>query len=204
MNEKLMIANELLKIKAVFLRPKKPFVWASGIKSPIYCDNRLIVSYPKTRTIVEQALANLVKQKFRNVKAIVGTATAGIAHAAYVSEILKLPMAYVRAKIKDHGRNKHVEGEISKSTPIVIVEDLISTGSSSIEVCEILKREKYHVLGVVSIFTYNTKAAIENFHIHKIEHFSLTSLDDLIEIAICKKIINKKQQLEILKFRNSL
>lgn len=204
MNQSQFIASELLKIKAVFLRPNKPFTWASGIKSPIYCDNRLIISYPKTRQIVEKQLANLIKQKFPRVKAIVGTATAGIAHAAYVSQILDLPAAYVRSQIKDHGRAKHIEGELRNTMPIVVVEDLISTGGSSIEVCEILKKHKLKVLGLVSIFTYNTQSSINKFRQSKIKHFSLTSLDDLLKVALQQKNINKSQYAKILKFRDSL
>jgi orotate phosphoribosyltransferase len=152
------------------------------------------VSYPKTRNVVEKALANLVKQKFPKVKAIIGTATAGIAHAAYVSEILKLPMAYVRAKTKDHGRAKHIEGEIDKKLPIVVIEDLISTGNSSLEVIKILRKEKYNVLGLISIFTYNTKKATINFENEEIKYFSLTTLDDLLDVALAKKEINEKQK----------
>lgn len=204
MTQSEIIANELLKIKAVFLRPQKPFIWASGIKSPIYCDNRLIISHPKSRDVIEKALTDLIKQKFSHVRTIVGTVTAGIAHAAYVSKILNLPMAYVRAKVKDHGRAKHIEGEISKKDPIVVIEDLVSTGGSSIDVLNILKKEKYKVLGLVSIFTYNTKKAITNFKNAKIKYFSLTTLDDLLKVAFAKKTINESQKQQILKFRNSL
>lgn len=199
-----IIAKQLLDIKAVFFSPDKPFTWASGIKSPIYCDNRLIISYPKVRDVIETELAKLIKDKFATVKAIVGTATAGIPHAAFVSKILNMPMAYVRNKVKDHGRAKHIEGKLSYADPIVIVEDLISTGSSSIEVLNILKKDGYKVLGIVSIFSYNTKKAINNFKNAKVKCFSLTRLDELVSVALKKGIINKVQSKTIIKFRNSL
>ena len=199
------IAKKLLEIKAVFLSPNKPFTWASGIKSPIYCDNRLIISHPKIRSVVESALANLIKRKFPTTRAIIGTATAGIPHAAYVSQILNLPMAYVRSKVKDHGRTKHIEGEITHFAPIVVVEDLISTGSSSIEVLKVLKKNGYkNVLGVVSIFSYNTNKAINNFKNANAKCFNLTTLDDLLRVAVKKNTINQKQQQQIIAFRDSL
>jgi orotate phosphoribosyltransferase len=146
----------------------------------------------------------MIKINFPNTKAVVGTATAGIPHAAYVSTILNMPMAYVRSKIKDHGRAKHIEGEIPLSAPIVIVEDLISTGGSSHEVYKILEKEGYNIIGLVSIFSYNTKKANAIFNDAKIKHLSLTSLDDLLDVALDDKIINNNQKIDILKFRDSL
>jgi orotate phosphoribosyltransferase len=197
------IANELLKIKAVFLRPNKPFMWASGIKSPIYTDNRLIMSYPKTRILIESTLAKLIKQKYPNVKGIVGTATAGIPHAAYVSQILNIPMAYVRSKPKDHGRAKVIEGEIQKNIPIVVIEDLLSTGNSCIEVVKILKKNRIKVLGVVSIFNYGMTSCINNFKQAKCKMYSLCNLDDLLIEAVRQKYITKLQAEQICKFRNN-
>ncbi|MDR0985541.1 MAG: orotate phosphoribosyltransferase [Mycoplasmataceae bacterium] len=197
------IANELLKIKAVFLNPSKPFTWASGIKSPIYTDNRVIISFTKTRDLIESSLAKLIKQKYPTVKAIVGTSTAGIPHAAYVSKIMNLPMAYVRSKVKDHGRVKAIEGELKLNTRVVVIEDLLSTGNSCLEVVKILKQNKMKVLGVVSIFTYNMKSCVDNFKKNKCQWYSLTSLDELLSVAVKEKYINSDQLSQIIKFRNN-
>lgn len=195
------VANELLKIKAVFFNVNNPFTWASGIKSPIYTDNRIIISYPKTREIIESALAQLIKQKFPNVTAVVGTATAGIPHAAYVSAKLNLPMAYVRAKVKDHGRAKTIEGEIANKK-VVVIEDLLSTGNSCIEVIKILKQNKVQVLGAISIFNYELKECIQNFKQNKIKYFSLCTLEQMLSCAVDKKYVTIKQAQQIIKFRN--
>ena len=178
------ISNELLRIKAVFLRPNEPFTWASGIKSPIYCDNRLTLSYPEVRDKIEQALAGKVKKEFPECQMLMGTATAGIAHAALVADILNLPMGYVRGSAKSHGRNNQIEGLIIKGTKVVVVEDLISTGGSSIEVVETLRENGFEVLGVISIFTYNLKAAEENFKKANVKHISIADYHELIEEAI--------------------
>jgi orotate phosphoribosyltransferase len=197
------ISQELLKIKAVFLNPTKPFIWASGIKSPIYTDNRLVISHPKSRDLIELALSKLIKKQFPKVEIIVGTATAGIPHAAYVSKILNLPMAYVRSKTKNHGRNKPIEGTITKNTPLVVIEDLLSTGQSALEVVKILRAEQLKVLGVVSIFTYQMKTCHHNFQKAKCKVFSLCSLDELIIEAIKLKYITPYQAKQIIKFRNN-
>jgi orotate phosphoribosyltransferase len=197
------VANILLKIKAVFLNTKKPFTWASGIKSPIYTDNRVIISYPKQRDRIESALAKLIKTKFPKTKAIVGTSTAGIPHAAYVSKILNMPMAYVRSKAKDHGRSKAIEGEIAKNTAVVVIEDLLSTGNSCLEVVKILRSSKVKVLGVVSIFNYGMKQCINNFKQSKCISHSLTNLDELLDEAVKGKYIVAKQKQQIIKFRNN-
>jgi orotate phosphoribosyltransferase len=197
------VAHELLKIKAVFLNTKQPFTWASGIKSPIYTDNRLIISYPKTRNMIESELAKTIKTKYPSVKAIVGTSTAGIPHAAYVSKILNLPMAYVRAKAKDHGRAKAIEGEIKVNTPVVVIEDLLSTGNSCLEVVKILRENKIKVLGVASIFTYNMKNCINNFKKDRCKSTSLTSLDELLKEAVKQKYISSLEEKQIIKFRNN-
>ena len=155
------VASSLLKIKAVFLRPNEPFTWASGIKSPIYCDNRLTLSYPKIRDIVENGLAELIKEYYPTCEVVMGTSTAGIPHAAYVSSILNLPMGYVRGGAKDHGRGNQIEGVVPKGKNVVVIEDLISTAGSSIEVVNILKEAGCNVLGIASIFSYELKKGID-------------------------------------------
>jgi len=178
------IAKELLKINAVFLRPNEPFTWASGIKSPIYCDNRLTLSYPNTRDIIENALALKVKEKYPEAMMITGTATAGIAHAALVAKILNLPMSYVRANTKTHGRNNAIEGLVKKGMKVVVIEDLISTGGSCVKVVEILREAGLEVLGVISIFTYNLAEGFETFKKGNVEYHSITNYDVLIEVAL--------------------
>lgn len=155
-----IVAKELLKIKAVFLKPNEPFTWASGIKSPIYCDNRLTLSYVDTRKIIEEGLADLVRKYYPTVEVIMGTSTAGIAHAAYVSELLKLPMGYVRAGAKDHGRGNQIEGVVPVGKNVVVIEDLISTAGSSLEVVDVLKEAGANVLGIASIFTYGLEKGL--------------------------------------------
>ena len=201
MINKKKIAKELLKIKAVFLSPDKPFTWASGIKSPIYCDNRLIISYPKVRELVENAMVENIKANFKNINAIVGTATAGIAHAAIIAHKMKLPAAYVRSKVKDHGRAKNIEGEIRKNANVVVIEDLMSTGRSSLEVVKILRDNKINVKGIFSIFTYGMKQCNDNLKQNKVKNFSLVDIDTLLDVAVKEKYINVKQKDLILKFR---
>lgn len=198
------IAEELLKIGAVFLRPQDPFTWASGIKSPIYCDNRLILSYPDSRRIVEQAIADKVKEKFPQVQALMGTSTAGIAHAAIAATILNLPMGYVRADAKTHGRNNKIEGKIEQGMKVVVIEDLISTGGSCIEVVEALREAGAEVLGVVSIFTYGIKKGLERLAEAKVTNYSLSNLDVLTEVAADKGYIAPEWTEKILEFRNNL
>ena len=198
------IASELLRIGAVFLRPDDPFTWASGIKSPIYCDNRLVLSAPSARRKVEAGLAELIREYYPNCEMLMGTATAGIAHAALVSEILDLPMGYVRSSAKSHGRTNRIEGKMEAGTRVVVVEDLISTGGSCIEVVDALREAGAEVLGVVSIFTYGLKSGIQNFADAKTEYHSLSNLDALVEVAVNEKYITPDQKQEVLDFRNRL
>ena len=198
------IASELLRIGAVFLRPDDPFTWASGIKSPIYCDNRLVLSAPSARRKVEAGLAELIREYYPNCEMLMGTATAGIAHAALVSEILDMPMGYVRSSAKSHGRTNRIEGKMEPGTRVVVVEDLISTGGSCIEVVDALREAGAEVLGVVSIFTYGLKSGIQNFADAKTEYHSLSNLDALVEVAVDEKYITLEQKQEVLNFRNNL
>ena len=199
-----LIAKELLKIGAVFLRPQEPFTWASGIKSPIYCDNRLTLSYPETRDKVENGLASLVKTYFPDCEALMGTSTAGIAHAALTAQILSLPMGYVRGEAKSHGRTNRIEGKLEKGQKVVVVEDLISTGGSVIEVVNALKEEGAEVLGVVSIFTYGIRKGLERLAGAGVENHSLSNLDSLVEVAAEMGYIKPEDKKTILEFRNNL
>ncbi len=178
------IAKGLLKIQAVFLRPNDPFTWASGIKSPIYCDNRLTLTAPEVRDVVENEMAKAVKEKFPECEKLMGTSTAGIAHAAITAHILGMPMGYVRGSAKTHGRNNRIEGKLEKGDKVVVIEDLISTGGSSIEVVEALREAGADVLGVISIFTYNTKKAEEKFAEANVPKYSLCSVDTMIATAV--------------------
>ena len=177
------VAKLLMDIKAVFLRPNEPFTWASGIKSPIYCDNRLTLSYPKVRDVIEQGLADIVKAKYPQVEVIAGTSTAGIAHGALVANILDLPMAYVRASAKDHGRNNQIEGRIEKGAKVVVIEDLISTGGSAIDVVNVLREHGAEVLGIVSIFTYGLQKGIDRLAAANVENTSLSNSNALVAVA---------------------
>lgn len=198
------IASELLKIRAVFLRPDDPFTWASGIKSPIYCDNRLILSAPETRAIVEQAIADSVKKFYPQAEALMGTSTAGIAHAAIAASILDLPMGYVRASAKDHGRNNKIEGRLDKGQKVVVIEDLISTAGSCVEVVEALREAGAEVLGVVSIFTYGMKKGLDRLAAAGVENHSLTDIATLLDVAVEQHYITPAQKLEVQSFINSL
>ena len=197
------IANELLKIKAVFLRPEEPFTWASGIKSPIYCDNRLILSAPEARVVVEQAIADTVKKQFPDAEMLMGTSTAGIAHAAIAASILGLPMGYVRGEAKTHGRNNRIEGRMEPGTKVVVIEDLISTGGSAIEVVEALREAGADVLGIVSIFTYGMKKGLDRLAEAKVTNYSLSNLDALVEVAAEQGYISPEWKERILQFRNN-
>lgn len=177
------IAQHLLTIEAVCLRPNDPFTWASGIKSPIYCDNRLTLSYPEVRQDIAQGLASLIRENFKEVDVIAGTATAGIPHAAFVSDVLSLPMCYVRSKAKEHGRGNQIEGRVAKGDKVVVVEDLISTGGSVLKVVEALEEQGCEVLGVVSIFTYELSKAEEAFKEANVTLKSLSNYSALIEVA---------------------
>lgn len=198
------IAKELLSINAVFLRPDNPFTWASGIKSPIYCDNRLILSAPQARTVVEQAIADTVKREYPGAQMLMGTSTAGIAHAAIAASILGLPMGYVRGDAKTHGRNNKIEGKCEPGTKVVVIEDLISTGGSVIDVVESLREAGAEVLGVVSIFTYGLKKGLERLAASNVRNVSLSNLDVLVNAAVEEKYITEAQKTEILNFRDNL
>ncbi len=192
------IAKHLLDIKAVFLQPNDPFTWASGIKSPIYCDNRLTLSYPEVRKDIEQGIANLVKENFPEAECLMGTATAGIAHAALAADILDLPMGYVRGSAKKHGRNNQIEGLVKPGMKVVVIEDLISTGGSSLECVETLREAGCEVLGMVAIFTYGLPAATENFEKANCKYVTLTNYDTLIPVAVENNYISD-EDIEKLK-----
>ena len=198
------IASELLKIKAVFLRPDNPFVWASGIKSPIYCDNRLILGFPSVRTIVEEAIAETVRKEYPETQALMGTSTAGIAHAAIAAQILDLPMGYVRGSAKDHGRNNRIEGRLDKGEKVVVIEDLISTAGSCVEVVDALREAGAEVLGVVSIFTYGMKKGLDRLAEAGVENHSLTDISTLLDVAVDQHYITESQKSEVRKFISSL
>ncbi len=198
------IAKELLSIGAVFLRPDDPFTWASGIKSPIYCDNRLTLSAPAARDKVEEGLAALVRKHFPECEMLMGTSTAGIAHAAMTAVLLNLPMGYVRSEAKTHGRTNRIEGRMEKGTKVVVVEDLISTGGSAIDVVEALREEGADVRGIVSIFTYGLKKGLDRIAAAKTVNYSLSNLDSLVEVAVAQGYISASQKDDILKFRDSL
>ena len=177
------IAKRLLEIKAVFLSPNEPFTWASGIKSPIYCDNRLTLSYPEIRTEIETGIAEIVKTKYPECQALAGTSTAGIAHAAIAAHILGMPMSYVRGSAKDHGRNNQIEGRLEPGTKVVVVEDLISTGGSCIDVVNVLREAGVEVLGIVSIFTYGLQKGLDRLAAANVENTSLSNYDALVAVA---------------------
>ena len=201
-NIKKTVAEGLLKIGAVFLRPEQPFTWASGIKSPIYCDNRLTLSAPEVRTKVEEGLVALVKEQFPECEVLMGTATAGIAHAAIMAHISGLPMGYVRSGAKDHGRANRIEGKLEKGQKVVVVEDLISTAKSSLEVVDALREEGADVIGMVSIFTYGMKAAKEKLAAAGVKAASLCDLDELLEVAVDEGYIPAAAKTGILAFRD--
>ncbi|MDE6391855.1 MAG: orotate phosphoribosyltransferase [Muribaculaceae bacterium] len=183
------IAKALLGIKAVFLSPDSPFTWASGIKSPIYCDNRLILTSPEARDLVEKSIAEKVKEYYPEAEVLMGTSTAGIAHAAIAAHILGMPMGYVRGSAKDHGRNNRIEGRLEPGQKVVVIEDLISTGGSCIDVVEALREAGAEVLGVVSIFTYGMKKGLERLAAANVENHSLSNFDTLVEVAAEEKYI---------------
>ena len=198
------IAKELLSIKAVFLRPEEPFTWASGIKSPIYCDNRLTLSAPAVREKIEAGLAKLVREHFPACEALMGTSTAGIAHAAITATLLGLPMGYVRGEAKSHGRTNRIEGRLDPGTKVVVVEDLISTGGSVIDVVEALREAGAEVLGIVSIFTYGIRKGLDRLAAANVVNHSLSNLDTLVDVAVEQNYITPAQKQQILDFRNSL
>ncbi|MDG0843316.1 orotate phosphoribosyltransferase [Staphylococcus equorum] len=198
------IAESLLDIKAVSLSPNDPFTWSSGIKSPIYCDNRVTLGYPSVRRNIRDGLSTLIKNHFEGVEIISGTATAGIPHAAYVSETLDLPMNYVRSKSKSHGKQNQIEGALTKGKKVVVIEDLISTGGSSIAAVEALKEAGAEVLGVVAIFTYGLKKADEQFKQAEIPFFTLSNYNELIEVAKEKGEISDNDISTLVEWRDNL
>jgi orotate phosphoribosyltransferase len=197
------IAKDLLSIGAVFLRPEQPFTWASGIKSPIYCDNRLTLTAPEVRNHVEDGLAELIRKHYPEVEVLMGTSTAGIAHAAITATILNLPMGYVRSGSKDHGRGNQIEGKLEKGQKVVVVEDLISTAGSCIEVVEALRNAGADVLGIVSIFTYGMQKGLDRLAAANAQNYSLSNLDALVEVAADEGYIKPEDKERILKFRNN-
>ena len=200
---KTQIAKDLLKIKAVFFRPEEPFTWASGIKSPVYCDNRLTLSDVQVRGDVENGLASLVREYYPEVEVLMGTSTAGIAHAAIVGHLMNLPMGYVRSGAKDHGRKNQIEGKLLPGQKVVVVEDLISTGGSVLEVVEILREAGAEVLGVVSIFTYGMRKGLERMAAANVVNHSLTDFDTIAEIAAEEGYIRKEDVARLIAFRNN-
>ncbi len=198
---KKLIARDLLSIRAVFLRPTEPFIWASGIKSPIYCDNRLTLSDVTVRDHVENALAEIIRREYPACEAVMGTSTAGIAHAAIVAAILGLPMGYVRSSSKDHGRNNKIEGRCEPGTKVVVIEDLISTAGSCVEVVEALREVGAEVLGVASIFTYGMKKSEDRLAEHKVRNVSASDYDTLLEVAAEEGYIQTEQIPALLAFR---
>ena len=197
-----LIAKDLLKIKAVFFRPEEPFTWASGIKSPVYCDNRLTLTAPEVRMDVEKGLAQLIGEEYPAAEVLMGTSTAGIAHAAITAYIMGLPMGYVRSGAKDHGRQNQIEGKLEPGQKVVVVEDLISTGGSVLEVVDILRQAGAEVLGIVSIFTYGMQKGIERLAAAKVKTVSLTNFDDIAEEAAKEGYIRPEDISRLIKFRN--
>jgi len=201
--DKITIAKDLLAIKAVFFSPDKPFTWASGIKSPIYCDNRLTLSYVKVRGDVETGLAELIKEHYPDAEVLMGTSTAGIAHAAITAHLLDLPMGYVRSGSKDHGRQNQIEGKLEKGQKVVVVEDLISTGGSVIEVVNVLRENGADVLGIVSIFTYGMKKGLERLADADVINYSLCDFDTIAEVAADTGYIKPTDVERLIRFRNN-
>lgn len=198
-----IIAKDLLSIGAVFLRPNEPFTWASGIKSPIYCDNRLTLTAPNVRTDVENALAEVIKNKYPQCEVIMGTSTAGIAHAAITAHILGLPMGYVRSSSKDHGRQNRIEGKLEKGQKVVVIEDLISTGGSVIDVVDALREVGAEVIGIASIFTYGMKKGIDRLAEANVKNISLTDFDTVVHTAAETGYIEESDVRRLIAFRNN-
>ncbi|MBQ8762617.1 MAG: orotate phosphoribosyltransferase [Clostridia bacterium] len=198
-----LIAKDLLSIGAVFLRPEEPFTWASGIKSPIYCDNRLTLTAPEVRTDVEKGLAETVKKYYPEAEVLMGTSTAGIAHAAITAHMLDMPMGYVRSGAKDHGRGNQIEGKLEKGQKVVVIEDLISTGGSVIEVVEALREAGAEVLGIASIFTYGMKKGLDRLAAAEVKNVSLTNLDVIAEVAAEIGYIKPEDVARLIAFRNN-
>ncbi len=204
MNEiSVQIAKDLLSIKAVFFRPNEPFTWASGIKSPVYCDNRLTLTAPAVRTDVESALAQTIKENYPDVEVLMGTSTAGIAHAAITAHLMDLPMGYVRSGAKDHGRQNQIEGKLEKGQKVVVVEDLISTGGSVIEVVNVLREAGADVLGIVSIFTYGMQKGLDRLAQANVKNVSLTNFDTIAKVAAEMNYIEESDIARLIAFRNN-
>ena len=197
------VAKGLLSIKAVFFRPDEPFIWASGIKSPVYCDNRLTLTAPDVRTLIENSIADVIKEEYPEADVIMGTATAGIAHAAIAAHILGLPMGYVRSGAKNHGRGNQIEGQLNKGDKVVIVEDLISTGGSVIDAATALRNAGAEVLGIVSIFTYGMKKGLDRLAQENLKNISLTNFDVISEVAVDESYILPEDRERLLAFRNN-
>lgn len=197
------VAKGLLSIKAVFFRPDEPFIWASGIKSPVYCDNRLTLTAPEVRALIENSIADVIKEEYPEADVIMGTATAGIAHAAIAAHILGLPMGYVRSGAKDHGRGNQIEGQLNKGDKVVIVEDLISTGGSVIDAATALRNAGAEVLGIVSIFTYGMKKGHDRLAQENLKNISLTNFDVISEVAVDESYILPEDRERLLAFRNN-
>ncbi len=202
-NIELTIAKDLLKIKAVFFRPEEPFTWASGIKSPVYCDNRLTLTAPEVRNDVENALAETVKREYPACEVLMGTSTAGIAHAAITGHILGLPMGYVRSGNKDHGRQNQIEGRLEKGQKVVVIEDLISTGGSVIEVVNVLRDAGAEVLGIASIFTYGMQKGLDRLAAANVRNVSLTNFDVIAQAAADENYIKPEDVARLIAFRNN-
>ena len=198
-----VIAKDLLKIQAVFFRPDEPFTWASGIKSPVYTDNRLTLTAPEVRLDVEQGLARLIKDNYPEAEVLMGTSTAGIAHAAITAHLLNMPMGYVRSGAKDHGRQNQIEGRLEPGQKVVVVEDLISTGGSVIEVVEVLREAGAEVLGVVSIFTYGMQKGLERLAAAQVKNISLTNFDVVAQTAAQEGYIRPEDVERLMAFRNN-
>lgn len=203
MDIKRLIAEDLLRIRAVFFRPNEPFVWASGIKSPVYCDNRLTLTSPEVRNNIEEGLAKVIKENYPEAQVLMGTSTAGIAHAAITAHLLNMPMGYVRSGNKDHGRQNRIEGRLEKGQKVVIVEDLISTGGSVIDVAEALREAGAQVLGIVSIFTYGMKKGIERLKSSNLKNISLTDFDCIAEVAAEMNYIKPEDIKRLIAFRDN-
>lgn len=200
---KALIAKDLLSIKAVFFRPEEPFTWASGIKSPVYCDNRLTLTAPAVRTDVENALAETVRREYPEVQVLMGTSTAGIAHAAITAHLLSLPMGYVRSGAKDHGRGNQIEGRLEPGQKVVVVEDLISTAGSVLEVVDVLRAAGAQVLGIVSIFTYGMQKGLDRLAAADVRNVSLTDFDTVARIAAEENYIRPEDVARLIAFRNN-
>lgn len=203
MNLEREIAHDLLSIGAVFLRPDEPFTWASGIKSPIYCDNRLTLTAPEVRDQVENGLMEIIRREYPDVEVLMGTSTAGIAHAAIVAHMMHLPMGYVRGGNKDHGRQNRIEGKLEKGQKVVVVEDLISTGGSVIDVVEALREAGAEVLGIASIFTYGMQKGLDRLAAAGVKNVSLSNFDVLVQVAAEKGYIRPEQVERLIRFRNN-